>query len=214
MENSLEVSTWSLAFINIYIWIYIYIYAWKLQGINLCLEISSCETGPALMHSNQTYNMCISWVPLVCDVVDWFYLRHEAMADQAIRCHPLPLLAVTCLESSATVASARCIVRSLGSVYSTGTGHKAQGIIYRLYFLSISQYIIIYIYNLIYGICPRHRYIHIFIYIWSTYHSLGICICTYMQPCLNPQGNIVWILLWIPQGFQTNWTLISLIYSF
>lgn len=86
------------------------------------------------------------------------------MADQAIRCHPLPLLAVTCLESSATVASARCIVRSLGSVYSTGTGHKAQGIIYRLYFLSISQYIIIYIYNLIYGICPRHRYIHIYIY--------------------------------------------------
>ena len=147
--------------------IYIYIYAWKLQGINLCLEISSCETGPALMHSNQTYNMCISWVPLVCDVVDWFYLRHEAMADQAIRCHPLPLLAVTCLESSATVASARCIVRSLGSVYSTGTGHKAQGIIYRLYFLSISQYIIIYIYNLIYGICPRHRYIHTYIYIYD-----------------------------------------------
>ena len=125
---------------------------------------------------------------------------------------PPPALAVTCLESSATVASARCIVRSLGSVYSTGTGHKAQGVIYRLYFLSISQYIIIYIYNLIYGICPRHRYIHI--YIWSTYHSLGICICTYMQPCLNPPGNIVWILLWIPQGFQTNWTLISLIYSF
>ena len=58
---------------------------------------------------------------------------------------PPPALAVTCLESSATVASARCIVRSLGSVYSTGTGHKAQGIIYRLYFLSISQYIIIYI---------------------------------------------------------------------
>ena len=58
---------------------------------------------------------------------------------------PPPALAVTCLESSATVASARCIVRSLGSVYSTGTGHKAQGIIYRLFFLSISQYIIIYI---------------------------------------------------------------------
>ena len=134
MENSLEVSTWSLAFINIYIWIYIYIYAWKLQGINLCLEISSCETGPALMHSNQTYNMCISWVPLVCDVVDWFYLRHEAMADQAIRCHPLPLQ-WPALNLAPRLQVQDALSAALGryTVQAPGTRHKVSYIAYIFY---------------------------------------------------------------------------------
>ena len=47
-----------------------------------------------------------------------------------------------------------------------------------VYVLDIDTYIFIYIY-MIYISFIRYMYI----------------ICTYMQPCLNPQGNIVWILL-------------------
>ena len=156
-----------------YIHMNIYIYAWKLQGINLCLEISSCETGPALMHSNQTYNMCISWVPLVCDVVDWFYLRHEAMADQAIRCHPRPLQ-WPALNLAPRLQVQDALSAALGryTVQAPGTRHKVSYIAYFSIYIAIHNHI----YITLFMVYVLDIDTYIFIYIWSTYHSLGICI--------------------------------------